>query len=196
MRRTNFATITGGTALATDLCFPWSAQCSCNGEPVDPHERTALTVQHVGRREQAALLVDLQGLPRIGHAGGEDVPDELGILRVGRACQVVCVSDLEKGPLEVVGEAVGVGEGECSQGLFPALDDGSLDELGRGFALVGRESAFLDALAGAFVLDVPDGQPEQLDGGVVIGEVAAVLDDLSELIVQALDRVRGVDEFP
>jgi hypothetical protein len=44
------------------------------------------------------------------------------------------------------------------------------------------------ALAGPFVLDVDDGQPQQLDDGVVAGEVAAGLGDLAELVVQALDR--------
>ena len=49
--------------------------------------------------------------------------------------------------------------------------------------------------AGAFVFDVADGQPEQFDHGVVGGEMAAVLDDFAELVVQALDRVRGVDDL-
>jgi hypothetical protein len=44
------------------------------------------------------------------------------------------------------------------------------------------------ALAGALVLDVDDGEPEQLDGGVVGREVAAGLGDLAELVVQRLDR--------
>jgi hypothetical protein len=39
-------------------------------------------------------------------------------------------------------------------------------------------------LAGAFVFDVADGEPEECDDGVVGGEVAAVLDDLAELVVQ------------
>ena len=53
----------------------------------------------------------------------------------------------------------------------------------------------LGSVAGAFVFDVADGQPEQLDHGVVVGEVAAVLDDLPELVVQRLDRVGGVDDL-
>ena len=37
------------------------------------------------------------------------------------------------------------------------------------------------------VLDVEDGQPQQLDHGVVVREVAAGLGDLAQLVVQALD---------
>jgi hypothetical protein len=44
-----------------------------------------------------------------------------------------------------------------------------------------------EALAGSFVLDVDDGEPEQLDGGVVGRVVAAGLGDLAELVVQGLD---------
>jgi hypothetical protein len=40
---------------------------------------------------------------------------------------------------------------------------------------------------GPFVLDVDDGQPEQLDGGVVGRVVAAGFGDLAELVVQRLD---------
>jgi hypothetical protein len=53
----------------------------------------------------------------------------------------------------------------------------------------------LGAGAGAFVFDVADRQPEQLDDGVVVREVPPVLDDLSELVVEGLDRVRGVDDL-
>ena len=49
---------------------------------------------------------------------------------------------------------------------------------------------------GSFVFDVADRQPEQLDGGQVVGEVAAVLGDFAELVVQRLDRVRRVDHPP
>jgi hypothetical protein len=42
-------------------------------------------------------------------------------------------------------------------------------------------------LAGAFVFDVADGQPQQLDRGVVVGEVPPILGDLAELVVQRLD---------
>ena len=50
--------------------------------------------------------------------------------------------------------------------------------------------------ASAFVLDVADREPQQLDRGVVGGEVATALDDLAaELVVQGLDRVRGLDDL-
>ena len=58
-----------------------------------------------------------------------------------------------------------------------------------------RGSGFLGALSGSFVLDVADREPKKLDRGVVRGEVAAVLDDFSELVVQRLDRVGGVDDL-
>ena len=63
-----------------------------------------------------------------------------------------------------------------------------------GFALAAGCTGLLGALPGAFVLDVADGQPEQLDDGVVVGEMPAVLDDLPELVVQRLDAVGGVDD--
>jgi hypothetical protein len=48
-------------------------------------------------------------------------------------------------------------------------------------------AGFLGAFAGSLVLDIADGEPEQLDRGGVVGEVAAVLDDFAELVVQRLD---------
>src|SRR5438445_13149713 len=45
-----------------------------------------------------------------------------------------------------------------------------------GGALVGGFAAVCFPGAGAFVFDVADGQPQQLDNGVVAGEVATVLD--------------------
>ena len=51
----------------------------------------------------------------------------------------------------------------------------------RGFLAAGG------ALAGSFVLDVDDGEPEQLDDGVVGREVVAGLGDLAELVVQRLE---------
>jgi hypothetical protein len=80
--------------------------------------------------------------------------------------------------------------------LAPALNDGAFDEAGRCSALAGGEAFLLGALAGGFVLDVADGQPEEFDHGVVGREVPAVLDDLAELVVRGLDRVRGVDDLP
>ncbi len=56
---------------------------------------------------------------------------------------------------------------------------------------------FFGAGAGAcaLVFDVTDRQPEQFDDGVVVREVPPVLDDLSELVAEGLDRVRGVDDL-
>ena len=89
----------------------------------------------------------------------------------------------------MVGEAFAEGEGEGSEGLVPALDLGSFDELGWGFAgLAFGPAGFFGPFSGSFVFDVFDRQPEQFDHGVVGGEVAAVLDDLAELVVQRLDR--------
>jgi hypothetical protein len=66
----------------------------------------------------------------------------------------------------------------------------------RGAALPGGQALLLGALAGALVFDVADGQPEQLDHGVVGGEVPAILDDLPELVVQRLDRVGRSRWYP
>jgi hypothetical protein len=46
------------------------------------------------------------------------------------------------------------------------------------------------------VLDVDDGEPQQLDDGVVGREVAAGLGDLAELVVQRLDRYPFHRAFP
>src|SRR6185437_13835365 len=53
----------------------------------------------------------------------------------------------------------------------------------------------LGSFAGAFVFDVADREPEQLDDGVIGGKVPAVLDDFAQLVVQRLDRVGGVDDL-
>ena len=87
---------------------------------------------------------------------------------------------------EVAGEAVGVGQGQGAEGGLPALHGGAFDQPTRGGALGRRQAFLLGPLAGAFVLDVADGQPQQLDRGVVVREVPPILDDLPELIVQAL----------
>ena len=88
----------------------------------------------------------------------------------------------------MVVDSVGVDEGELSECGFPALDDGAFDEFAGGVAGCPSGSAgFLGAFSGSFVFDGADGQPEQFDRGGVAGEVAAVLDDLAELVVQRLD---------
>ena len=89
---------------------------------------------------------------------------------------------------EVAGEAVGVGQRQRAEGGFPALHGGAFDQPARRGALGGRQALLLGPLAGAFVFDVADGQPQQLDRGVVVREVPPILDDLAELVVQALDR--------
>ena len=55
------------------------------------------------------------------------------------------------------------------------------------------EAAFSGSVAGTLVLDVADRQPQQLDRGLIVGEMSPRLGDFTELVVQRLDRVRGVD---
>jgi hypothetical protein len=76
----------------------------------------------------------------------------------------------EKGSGEVAGEAGRVGQGQGVEGGLPALDGGAFDEAARGRASGWREALLLRALTGAFVLDVADGQLQQLDRGVVGGK--------------------------
>ena len=52
------------------------------------------------------------------------------------------------------------------------------------------------ALAGSLVFDVDDGEPEQLDDGVVGREVAAGLGDFPELVVQGLDAYLELSRQP
>ena len=80
------------------------------------------------------------------------------------------------------------------QGLLPVGGDLSLDESALGPARVGGRVLLLGALRGPAVLDVADRQPQQFDRRLVGGEVAAVLGDLAQLVVQRLDRVGGVDD--
>src|SRR5690349_11788527 len=87
---------------------------------------------------------------------------------------------------EVAGEAVGVGQRQRAEGGFPALHGGAFDQPARGGALGRWQALLLGPLPGAFVLDVADGQPQQLDRSVVVGEVAPILGDLPELVVQGL----------
>ena len=91
-------------------------------------------------------------------------------------------------------DSVGVGGGELGQGLLPVGGDLSLDESALGPARVGGRVLLLGALRGPAVLDVADRQPQQFDRRLVGGEVAAVLGDLAQLVVQRLDRVGGVDD--
>jgi hypothetical protein len=84
--------------------------------------------------------------------GGEPVAE---LLRPG-ACQDLCVSCHSLGLAEVGSESVGVGQGEGSEGLFPALDAGAFDEPVGGFALVAGDAFLVGSLPGAFVFDVAD----------------------------------------
>jgi hypothetical protein len=93
-------------------------------------------------------------------------------------------------------ESAWVGFVEFGEGFAPGEDFLAFDEAGW---LVGAFPGGLpagEAFAGAFVLDVDDGEPEHLDDGVVAGEVASGFGDLAELVVQALDGVGGVEQPP
>src|SRR6516225_10470266 len=92
-------------------------------------------------------------------------------------------------------DPAGVGDRERVERLGPALGGAAFDEPARCLAVL-APAGFPGPVAGALVLDVADRQPQQLDDRVIVREVAPVLDDLAQLVVQALDRVRGVDDLP
>src|SRR5512135_1789808 len=98
-------------------------------------------------------------------------------------CKLISVGFLLPGLLD----APGIGGVELVECFSPSGGPLSLDEP---CGLVVAFAGFLTA-AGAFpcalVLDVDDGQPQQLDGGVIAGEMATVFGHLPELVVQALD---------
>ena len=94
--------------------------------------------------------------------------------RVHRACQFFCVWGLEVG-----GDSVGVGGGELGEGLFPVGGGVSLDEAGVSCSFVGGFASVCEALGGAFVFDVADGEPQEFDGGFFAGEMPAVLGDFT-----------------
>ena len=75
-------------------------------------------------------------------------------LKERRACQFFCVWGLEVG-----GDSVGVGGGELGEGLFPVGGGVSLDEAGVSCSFVGGFAGVCEALGGAFVFDVADGEP-------------------------------------
>ena len=77
-----------------------------------------------------------------------------GRLREEGACQFFCVWGLEVG-----GDSVGVGGGELGEGLFPVGGGVSLDEAGVSCSFVGGFASVCEALGGAFVFDVADGEP-------------------------------------
>ena len=65
--------------------------------------------------------------------------------------------------VDVVGQSVGVGDGECVEGGFPAVHGGAFDESAWGFALTSGFAGFFGSLAGSFVFDVAYGEPEEFD---------------------------------
>ena len=82
--------------------------------------------------------------------------------------------------VDVVVESVGEGDEEGAEGSLPALGGGAFYEVARcGAGLSLGFAGLLGSGAGPLVLDVADRQPQQLDHGVVVGEMAAVLDDLA-----------------
>ena len=90
--------------------------------------------------------------------------------------------------------AFGVCGGELGEGLFPVGGDPALDE--PALAFVAPALVRLLPLPCAFVLDVADREPQELDGCLVVGELAAVAADLPELVVQRFDAVGRVDHAP
>ena len=80
------------------------------------------------------------------------------------------------------------------EGLFPVGGDPALDE--PALAFVAPALVRLLPLPCAFVLDVADREPQELDGCLVVGELAAVAADLPELVVQRFDAVGRVDHAP
>ena len=73
-------------------------------------------------------------------------------------------------------ETSGVGDGERVKRSFPALGPGA-------------------EFTSSVVSDIADGQVEDLQNGVVGGEMPAGFGDFAELIVQRLDSVGGVDDL-
>ena len=107
----------------------------------------------------------------------------------------MCKDLLGSGWFPLLPDSSWVGDVEFVECFAPAHDALSLDEA---CGLVAALAGFVPACGsfpGSLVLDVADRQPEQLDHGGVVGEVAAVLDDLAQLVVQRLDGVRGVDDL-
>ena len=93
----------------------------------------------------------------VGHAAvftGTRQARPTKIVTFPRACQFFCVWGLEVG-----GDSVGVGGGELGEGLFPVGGGVSLDEAGVSCSFVGGFASVCEALGGAFVFDVADGEP-------------------------------------
>ena len=101
---------------------------------------------HVERVERE---LDAQAL-----AGATSVVNAYCDAIIKGACQFFCVWGLEVG-----GDSVGVGGGELGEGLFPVGGGVSLDEAGVSCSFVGGFASVCEALGGAFVFDVADGEP-------------------------------------
>ena len=95
----------------------------------------------------------VDGLPGLPLVGLTCAVEGL-VLPPDRACQFFCVWGLEVG-----GDSVGVGGGELGEGLFPVGGGVSLDEAGVSCSFVGGFACVCEALGGAFVFDVADGEP-------------------------------------
>lgn len=93
------------------------------------------------------------------------------------------------GGSEAVVDSFGECDGELLYGLSLVRENLSFDEASLGSMFRGGASS----VAGSFVFDVADREPEELDHGVVVGEVSAVIRDFAELKVQRLDRVGRAD---
>ena len=92
--------------------------------------------------------------------------------------------------LEVGVNSAEIDEHELGEGLLPVRGDLAFDESAFGFALgISAASSFFGSFAGSFVFDVADREPEHLDRGVVVGEVAAVLGHFPQSIVQRFERL-------
>jgi hypothetical protein len=73
------------------------------------------------------------------------------------------------------------------QGVAPSHDLLALHHAGGLVGALAGSLAAGGALAGSFVFDVDDGEPRELDDGVVGREVAAGLGGLAALVVQGFD---------
>ena len=124
------------TALA-----PGSSSAAALLNPVNPSIATiSMRSRHVSGWEASQVLKTRLDRP--------------GIMSRSRACQFFCVWGLEVG-----GDSVGVGGGELGEGLFPVGGGVSLDEAGVSCSFVGGFASVCEALGGAFVFDVADGEP-------------------------------------
>ena len=69
--------------------------------------------------------------------------------------------------VEVGVDSVGVGDGELGQGLVPVGGGLALDESAGGFAVFAFLAAVSLSVGSAFVFDVANAKPQELDGSVI-----------------------------